>query len=283
MVEFHQYYLVIIIFEVNYSSIVMARIHLFEFEDLSWFPTNIRNYGTDFLQFVANKFDFYKGVIPILKKGIDKSNSNTIIDLASGGGGGWIRLSEHLTEEMPKVKVHLSDYYPNISAFEATVKKKPSFFSFEKDSVNALNVPAHLKGLRTQFLSFHHFKPIDAKQILQNAIDSNAPIAIFEAQKRDIIHFIKFLFSPINVLITTPFIKPFSFGRIFFTYLLPIVPVFVFWDGLVSVLRTYSKKEMEEMIESLNNHELFDWEVDEKKEKGFTILYLLGTPKKSFF
>ncbi|MDG1762690.1 MAG: hypothetical protein P8H38_05490 [Flavobacteriaceae bacterium] len=52
----------------------MARLHLFEFEDLQWFPSTIRNYMTDFLQVVSNKFDFYKPITPILKRGVDASD-----------------------------------------------------------------------------------------------------------------------------------------------------------------------------------------------------------------
>lgn len=55
----------------------MGRIHAFEFEDLQWFPGNLRNYATDFLQFFANALDMYKEVIPILQK-VDKANLLTL-------------------------------------------------------------------------------------------------------------------------------------------------------------------------------------------------------------
>ena len=257
----------------------MARLHLVEFEDLKWFPKNIRNYMTDFLQFTANKFDFYKTITPVLKKGVDASGTKQIIDLASGGGGGWLKLSEHISKEMPDVKVRLTDFYPNITAFKRTQEKNPNVFTFEEKSVNALDVPKELKGLRTQFLSLHHFRPDDAQEIFQNAVDSNNPIAIFEAQKRSVGDFIKFFFSPINVLILTPFIRPFSFGRLLFTYLIPIVPIFVWWDGLVSVLRTYSDKEIHGLIAKLKNGDSFDWEVSFVKNGPIKIYYVLGTPK----
>lgn len=257
----------------------MARLHLVEFEDLKWFPKNIRNYMTDFLQFTANKLDFYKTITPVLKKGVDASGTKQIIDLASGGGGGWLKLSEHISKEMPDVKVRLTDFYPNITAFKRTQEKNPNVFTFEEKSVNALDVPKELKGLRTQFLSLHHFRPDDAQEIFQNAVDSNNPIAIFEAQKRSVGDFIKFFFSPINVLILTPFIRPFSFGRLLFTYLIPIVPIFVWWDGLVSVLRTYSDKEIHGLIAKLKNGDSFDWEVSFVKNGPIKIYYVLGTPK----
>ena len=101
----------------------MTRQHLFEFEDQEWFPTTIRNYVTDFLQFVANhQVDLYQGILPILKKGLAKSGGSTIIDLASGGGGPWKKVAENLNKEGIKFEVVLTDYYPNITAFKKMEK-----------------------------------------------------------------------------------------------------------------------------------------------------------------
>ena len=141
-------------------------------------------------------------------------------------------------------------------------------------------MPNELKGLRTQFLSLHHFKPNDAKQILQNAVDSKSSIAVFEAQERSLPSLLAMVFSPLTVFFTTPFIRPFKIGRIVFTYLIPIVPLFVLWDGIVSSLRTYSVKEMNSLVNYLNNKETFDWEINKIKSGPGVILYLLGTPKE---
>lgn len=257
----------------------MGRMHLFEFEDLEWFPKSLRNYGTDYLQFVTNKFDFYKDVTPLIVKGVKKSGTNRIIDLASGGGGGWTSLSPYLKEVIPDLKITLTDYYPNIPAFDKTKKSDPELFDYVETSVNAMNVPEEFKGLRTQFLSFHHFRSDDARKILQNAVDAQSPIAIFEGQERKLKFFIMNFFSPVFVLLTTPAIRPFKFGRIIFTYLIPIVPLFIWWDGLVSVLRTYNIKEINEMVSSLNNSESFEWEIGRKSSRGITVPYLLGYPK----
>jgi hypothetical protein len=257
----------------------MARIHLFEFEDLNWFPSFLRNYGTDFLQFLSNKTKMYKPIIPIIKKGLEKSGTNQIIDLGSGGGGGLIWLNSELKKDIPNLKVTLTDYYPNISAFKYT-KQEADNFEFVEKSVDARNVPSELKGLRTQFLSLHHFRPVDAKLILQNAIDTNSSIAIFEAQERSVPSILAMLFSPLSVLITTPFIRPFKLGRIIFTYLIPIVPLFVLWDGIVSSFRTYSVKEMNELVGNLNGTENYDWEINKIKSGPGVVLYLLGTKKE---
>lgn len=257
----------------------MGRIHLFEFEDQKWFPTFLRNYGTDFLQFLSNKTKMYKPIIPIIKKGLEKSGTHQIIDLGSGGGGGLIWLNSELKKDIPNLKITLTDYYPNISAFKFT-KKQADNFEYVEQSVDARNVPTELSGLRTQFLSLHHFRPDDAKQILQNAINLNNSIAIFEAQERSVPSILAMLFSPISVLLTTPFIRPFTLGRIIFTYLIPIVPLFVLWDGVVSSMRTYSVKEMKELVSKLDGKENYNWEIGKVKSGPSVILYLLGTKKE---
>jgi len=257
----------------------MGRIHLFEFEDQKWFPSFLRNYGTDFLQFLSNKTKMYKPIVPLLEKAMENSGTNQIIDLGSGGGGGLIWLNKELKKNNAKLKILLTDYYPNISAFEHT-KKLSENFDFIKAPIDARNVPKELDGIRTQFLSLHHFKQNDAKKILQNAIDMDKSIAIFEAQERSFSSIVAMLFSPITVLLSTPFIRPFKIGRIVFTYLIPIVPLFVLWDGIVSSLRTYSVKEMNKLVNELNNSLIFNWDIGRIKSGPGIILYLIGTKNK---
>jgi hypothetical protein len=258
----------------------MGRIHLFEFEDQNWFPSFLRNYGTDFLQFLSNKTNMYTPIVPVLKKGLQLSKTNQIIDLGSGGGGGLIRLNEELEKEISDLKILLTDYYPNISAFKHTQKTSLNF-SYSDKSIDAKNVPENLKGLRTMFLSFHHFKEKDAIKILQNAVNSGESIAIFEAQERSFVSILAMLFSPISVLFTTPFIRPFKLGRIIFTYLIPIVPLFVLWDGIVSSLRTYSVDEMIKLVNKVSNNDSFNWEIKRIKSGPSVILYLLGVKKEN--
>jgi len=258
----------------------MGRIHLFELEDQRWFPSFLRNYGTDFLQFLSNKSKLYKPIIPILTKGLKQTNTNQIIDLGSGGGGGLLWLNEELKKEIPDLKFLLTDYYPNIDAFKYT-KQKSSNFDFVEDSVDARNVSNDLNGLRTLLLTFHHFKPKDAIKILQNAVDSGNSIAIFEAQERSFASILAMLFSPLSVIFTTPFIRPFKIGRILFTYLIPIIPLFVLWDGLVSSLRTYSKKEMKNLVKQVHNNETYLWEMEKVKSGPGVIIYMLGVKKEN--
>jgi len=257
----------------------MGRIHLFEFEDLDWFPDYLRNYGTDFLQFLSNHTNMFRPIIPVLQKFMEKSGTTQIIDLGSGGGGPILKLNNVLKNQNQGLKVLLTDYFPNIDALELA-KKKADNINYIKTPIDARNVPGNLKGLRTLFLTFHHFEPKDAKKILQNAVNSKNAIAIFEGQERSFVSLLAMFLSPITVLLTTLFIKPFKLKRLLFTYLIPMVPLFVWWDGIVSSLRTYSVQEMKKLISELDNKDDFEWEVGRLRSGPGFILYLLGAEKK---
>ncbi len=254
----------------------MGRIHLFELEDQTWFPAFLRNYGTDFLQFLSSKTGMFKPAIPLIEEVLKENNIQTIIDLGSGGGGGLIGINIELKKKVRGLKIILTDYFPNVPAFERAGKLADNI-EYEPGPVDARNVPPGLKGLRTLFLVFHHFKLKDAKLILQNAVDSKSPIAIFEGQERSILSTIAMLFSPITTLLVTPFIRPFKLGRIIFTYLIPIVPIFILWDGVVSVLRTYSVKEMKNLIKDLERNGSYEWRAGKVKSGPGKILFLIGT------
>jgi hypothetical protein len=59
------------------------------------------------------------------------------------------------------------------------------------------------------------------------------------------------LLIPLLVFLLTPLVRPVSWVQILFTYLVPILPVLIFWDGLISQLRTYSVQELEEFTRGI--------------------------------
>ena len=51
------------------------------------------------------------------------------------------------------------------------------------------------------------------------------------------------LLTPLAVGLATPFIRPFRWSRLFWTYVIPLVPLTCWWDGVVSQLRAYTPAE----------------------------------------
>jgi hypothetical protein len=79
---------------------------------------------------------------------------------------------------------------------------------------------------------------------LQNAVQARQPVAIFDIPERSLLMMIPFLFTPVYVALATPFIRPFQWKRLFWTYVIPVIPFTCWWDGLVSACRAYKVAEM---------------------------------------
>ena len=261
----------------------MKRLHLFEWEDLSWFPDIYREYITDLLQYQLTAFDVYSPIIDKISKIMEVSKSNRLIDVCSGASGPMLSISNNLSEQgVSDFKITLTDKYPNLNAFQKISEKSQGKIDFIQKSVNVLNFPQELKGVRTFFSSFHHFKPQQAKQIIQAMIDDGMPICIFEFTERSVVNLLKVIFFGfLLVWINTPFIRPFKFNRLFWTYIIPVVPLTYSWDALVSHIRTYTIEEIKQMLDQIEESQRYDWELGKiaSPKSGFNITYIIGYKK----
>jgi len=261
----------------------MTRLQLFEFTDQPWYPQAFRRIQTDYLQFVTTRGAGHQNLIPLFEKALQKSGTMAIVDLCSGGTGPWVRLCEQLQQAGLGVKVTLTDKFPSPESIQKWSSAPQEGIEYLASSVDAMCVPAHLKGMRTMFEGFHHFKPEQARLILQDASEKGVAIGIFEASLKPPQGPLIFLLSPLMTLLgylfATPFIQPRTWSRFLWTYLLPIVPLATCWDGLVSFLRVYSEKEFWELVEPLHR-EGYTWEIGQASTGTplFVFTYLLGYP-----
>ncbi len=258
----------------------MKRLHLFEFHDLSWYPNDWRNLLTDIMTSFAVDCKPYRPIAPKLKTALQQLNCSRIIDLCSGAAGPVDSLLEELdTVGGRPVTFTLTDKYPHMTPFEQTAAKWPDRVSFCEEPVDATNVPEELDGFRTMFSSFHHFDPETARGILQDAVHKRQGIGIFEYTERRLWPWVPSLFfGPVVLWLITPFMRPFRWRRLLWTYVIPLWMVFAFWDGLVSCLRTYLPHELEEMTADLGDGG-YTWEIGRIRSFGACrVTYLLGVP-----
>ena len=258
----------------------MKRWHLFELGDQDWFPGPLRSLIMDLLQYQLTLWGVYKLVVPELKKLMQTVNSVHIIDLCSGGGGALLQIQETLAQEGYPVSITLTDKYPNIEAFQKIRQLSNNQIDFRCEPVDAISVPDDLEGIRTLFTSFHHFKPATARKLLQNVVDNKAVIGVFEFTERKLSNVIKMiLVSPILVLCETPFVRPFKWSRLFWTYIIPLVPFIYLWDAMVSHLRTYSTEDLQDMVSEINSVN-YHWEISKLNlgKLGISVTCLTGHP-----
>lgn len=256
----------------------MKRIHLFEFEDQSWCPSFIREATTDFLLAYYTLKKVYGPAFEKINDVLEKTKADKIIDCCSGSGGPTKSLREFL-DKMGKssVTITLTDKYPNHDLFEKIEATYPKKIIAHKNSLDIAQIPSSLKGMRTLFSSFHHFKPEKALDILQNAVNNQTPIGIFECTERHPRELIKVLLSPVVMLFVMPFTRNLNWKKFCFTYLLPVIPFIHMWEYFVSNLRTYSVKELQDLIAKVDAPN-YQWDIGQlwSAQAKCYITYLIG-------
>jgi hypothetical protein len=270
----------------NFPGAYMKRIHLFEFTDLSWYPRIFRRIQTDYLQFVATLGAGHENLIPLFTKAMQYAGTTEIVDLCSGGTGPWMRLQEHFKQAGLFVTVKLTDKYPDLEAVQRWSASSRQGIEYLVEPVDAVMVPNHLKGMRTLFEGFHHFKPEQAKSILRDAVEKKVAIGIFEASLKPSLGLFLLILAPLMTLVgylfVTPFIKPRTLSRFFWTYVVPVVPLATCWDGVISLLRVYSPRDLKELADQLQ-YQGYIWEIGQASTGTplFVFTYLLGYPARS--
>lgn len=258
----------------------MRRLQLVELEDLAWFPAALRDMATDYLQTMLHLSNPYAPVAPRLRQALAGASEHRILDLASGGSGPWARLLPLLADGPTPIHVTLTDRYPNRTAFEALARRFRGSVAFAAEPVDARRVPRELPGLRTIFSAFHHFPPEVGRAIIADAVAQGRAIAIFEATARTPAVFVAMLSTPLLVWLLTPLIRPLTPARLLFTYLVPLVPAIVLFDGVVSCLRSYTPDELRSLVDQVPGAASYRWEIGVERAASapLGITYCVGVP-----
>lgn len=225
----------------------LPRLQLGEIHEQPWCPTVIRDGAMDCLEIIAATARQYDRVAPLLAEGLSHSGAQRIVDLCSGGGGPWWRLAPRLANQIDAVL--LTDLYPN-KRWPQLARRIPTIQVWP-EPVDATRVPPSLTGFRTLFTAFHHFAPEQARALLQDALDQGQGIALFEQTRRSFLALLVMLSLPWIALLTVPFISPWRGSRLFWTYLVPVIPVVLLVDGIISCLRSYTEAELTHLVAGL--------------------------------
>jgi hypothetical protein len=249
---------------------------LIEIHDHPSFPPLLRDLFTDALQSIWSFSNSYDAIVPRLRSLLNHLDNHQILDLCSGAGGPLITLAPRLQSAAePTPHICLTDKYPNHEAFQRASLN--SAFTYESRSVDAAHVPADLPGLRTIFSSFHHFNPLEARNILTDAFYQRRAIAIFELANPTLKTMLITSSIPFLAMFLSLRERPRRWSRLFFTFLIPIIPIALMFDGLISCLRAYSQQELQALVEGLSTP-TYQWQIGEDRSGLLPVTYLIGSP-----
>ncbi|ORY24396.1 hypothetical protein BCR39DRAFT_566630 [Naematelia encephala] len=248
-----------------------SRPRLIEIHEQAWCPPSIRRPIQTMLAFLWTHriapFQArapYEAVVDIVQRVLldiedederDQEDRGTLqlLDCCSGAGGPVPAIERDINSRRslaskPPVKVFLSDIHPHLESWIHHSMESPTrSLSYLTFPVDAAHVPAHLKEerhLRTFFLAFHHFSEDAARRVLEDAMRTAEGICIFELQAPDLGSIVTILaLFPLSFLLI-PFQHP-TITTLLFTYIIPIIPAILIFDGLVSAWRTRSPQHIQ--------------------------------------
>lgn len=254
----------------------MRRQRWFEVHDQPWFPAFLRDLVTEALEAVWNGNRTYAPIASRLREAVRQSGAGQVVDLCSGGGGPWLGLYPEVADG-GGLTVWLTDLYPN-AILAGKTDEGP--LRARADPVDAQKVPAELTGFRTIFSSFHHFDPEAARRMLADAFARRQGIGVFEAARCTPWTMLAVCAVPLLSLREAARARPVEGRRLFWTFVVPVVPATLWIDGLLSCLRSYSVGDLEELTAGLTAPD-YAWEIGEAGGGRVPIRYLIGRPQVS--
>ncbi|WP_257455867.1 class I SAM-dependent methyltransferase [Archangium lipolyticum] len=263
----------------------MKRMSLFEFEDFRWFPGGIRECLTLYIAAMHRVLGTERLLAPLLARALKAAATDRVVDLCSGGGGPMLQTTARLAADHGlRPSVTLTDLYPNTdAAARINAAGDSAQVRYHTSPVDAGRVPDALQGVRTMVCSFHHMPPPVARRILQDAFEKRQAICVLEISDNSQPRWLWWTAIPagvLMVLLLTPFIRPLRLRQVLLTYALPVLPLFIAWDGAVSNARTYTEEDLRELLAGLEAPD-YQWEITRPRAPGApaTMITLVGLPR----
>ena len=94
-----------------------------------------------------------------------------------------------------------------------------------------------------------------AREVLGDAVRCGEGFAMAEVTSRTLRAFATILLMPAFAWVLTPRMRPFRWSRLLLTYLVPLIPLVVLWDGLVSCCRTRTPEELADLTSGFPQYE----------------------------
>ncbi|KAH7312483.1 hypothetical protein B0I35DRAFT_437114 [Stachybotrys elegans] len=178
-------------------------------------------------------------------------SSHTIVDFCAGGGSMAPAIEDAVNGFLGAEGLQPVDFVrknlrpPGVQAVETSASSTPW----------RRRMPGRGNGnkvMRLFNLAFHHLDDEAARGAIRDCIECGAGFVILELQDRTLESFVADTLLPLGVVLVAPYYAwQWSMPALFvFTWLLPVIPLVLIWDGYASSLRTREPEEVEELVSS---------------------------------
>lgn len=225
----------------------LPRIDLPEFGDAVWLPSWMCTCHRQCLELMLRAGGYYKGAVRLYADWA--RTSERVLDLGSGAGGAITIMLDEPHEDLRLPCIVLSDIQPQCDLYRhLQLRHGPQRIAYRSEPVAAQTAILEHGASYSVCSAFHHLPPEAAAQVIQAIIHTKSRLLILEPFTRNgstILQMV--LLTPVAILLgmTLPFRRGcWSWKAFLCCTLLPIVPLMVHIDGIISVLRTYAASDV---------------------------------------
>jgi hypothetical protein len=232
----------------------VRRLTLFEFNDSAWCPRFIRDAIVEALGLGLRWGRVYEGVGRVFVEFCEAARCDSVLDLCTGTGEPVSILLDAIARAGAKApRFVLSDLFPNETAMSRVAARHAGVVEAVTTPVDATAVPANVdRGARSVMSAFHHFPPGLAASILADSVKKGRAIFIAEGFPRSLLRLAAIMPCMALAVLANPFLTGRDrLAKLFFTFVVPVIPVAGAWDALVSNRRIHSEDELRALVAPL--------------------------------
>lgn len=219
-----------------------------ELADYDWFPAVLRDGVTDFLAFFAVFSGLREKAYRAIARALEMTNEGRIVELCAGSGFGGLKMLGRVASiaRLPTLKLLLTDLYPS--------REWPKVLALGGGALSARTAEAcralqEERGVFVMFAALHHLQPSEVSSLVRTAADSGkAFVSVDYFQRGRLVDVIPLFLGPLLMVVTAPLVYPFSVKRIVLSWIVPVLPVLLFLDTLLTILRSYRADELRRLI-----------------------------------
>lgn len=251
----------------------------FQISNAKWTPASFKNLVTEFLDYIVQLVEANKPFCALINKSANKPLKFYLYAPEVGGSSAFT--ASFLLKEFPKAEIFLI-------ADNLTSQRLQHLQSLVPDLASAQKIPFHeippQNAKAEQILiSVNHSHLISDEALHQDLLRMTShfdQIIIGEGNNQSLRQVIgMLLLSPLVACICSFFVKPFRVSRLLLTYILPILPLVISWDGILALFMIRSPQKIKSLTEKLPQN--WNWQSGKHpNNRGGFIIYLHGRNQK---
>jgi hypothetical protein len=220
---------------------------LFEFMDQAWVPASLHATLRDVLGFhlrVTLGY-YYRWAADRAYEVARTAHLDSVTEVGAGAAGFSERLATLVVAEHAPLRVEVSDLRPDVGRYRQLEHDFPGVLRAHLDPVDLLRwTTAPGATLVVMSAAFHHV-PLALRPRVLLALAGHR-VLIFESVTRTVPSMLGCAIGFLPALLTPLYFAGLASGRwrrVIWCWLIPVAPVMVAWDGVVSCLRCWTEEE----------------------------------------